>query len=107
MSLSSPPPSLHVGDRPQGFIVLCGSLEIMSRNIVSGSVRMCYAVVYSLFLGLGLAMGAEAYQKITTHAIIGSTDYTCSISHDADGAWYQRTPSSYWGTCARSSPGNC
>ncbi|KAJ7127890.1 hypothetical protein C8R44DRAFT_830322 [Mycena epipterygia] len=79
-----------------GFIVLCGSLEIMSRNIVSGSVRMCYAVVYSLFLGFGLAMGAEAYEKMTTHDIIGSTDYTCSISHDADGPWYQRTPSLYW-----------
>ncbi|KAJ7687847.1 hypothetical protein B0H17DRAFT_939050 [Mycena rosella] len=79
-----------------GFIVLCGSLEIMSRNIVSGSVRMCYAVVYSLFLGFGLAMGAEAFEKITGHTIVGSTDYTCSISHDAAGPWYQRTPSLYW-----------
>ncbi|KAJ6632256.1 hypothetical protein B0H10DRAFT_9933 [Mycena sp. CBHHK59/15] len=80
-----------------GFIVLCGSLEIMSRNIVSGSVRMCYAVVYSLFLGFGLAMGAGAYEKITGHTIVGSTDYTCSIGHPKDGAWYQRTPSLYWG----------
>ncbi|KAJ7745266.1 DUF1212-domain-containing protein [Mycena olivaceomarginata] len=80
-----------------GFIVLCGSLEIMSRNIVAGSVRMCYAVVYSLFLGFGLAIGAEAYEKITSKTIIGSTDYSCSISHDAHGPWYQRTPSLYWG----------
>ncbi|CAK5277842.1 unnamed protein product [Mycena citricolor] len=79
-----------------GFIVLCGSLEIMSRNIVSGSVRMCYAVVYSLFLGFGLAMGAEAYQQMTGHPIIGSTDYTCSQSHDPSGPWYQRTPSEFW-----------
>ncbi|KAJ6550865.1 hypothetical protein DFH09DRAFT_925648 [Mycena vulgaris] len=78
-----------------GFIVLCGSLEIMSRNIVAGSVRMCYAVVYSLFLGFGLAMGGEAYEKMTSHTIIGSTDYTCSTSHD-DSAWYRRTPSLYW-----------
>ncbi|KAJ7715205.1 DUF1212-domain-containing protein [Mycena metata] len=79
-----------------GFIVLCGALEIMSRNIVSGSVRMCYAVVYSLFLGFGLAIGAEAYEHITGHIIQGSTDYTCSASHHATGAWYQRTPSLYW-----------
>ncbi|KAJ6506708.1 hypothetical protein C8R45DRAFT_1050936 [Mycena sanguinolenta] len=79
-----------------GFIVLCGSLEIMSRNIVSGSVRMCYAVVYSLFLGFGLAIGAEAYEKITSRTVVGITDYACSISHDAHGAWYQRTPSLYW-----------
>lgn len=76
---------------------MCGSLEIMSRNIVAGSVRMCYAVVYSLFLGFGLAIGAEAYEKITSKTIIGSTDYSCSISHDAHGPWYQRTPSLYWG----------
>lgn len=68
----------------------------MSRNIVAGSVRMCYAVVYSLFLGFGLAMGARAYEKIIGKTIIGTTDYTCSESHNADGAWYQRTPSLYW-----------
>ncbi|KAJ7214244.1 hypothetical protein B0H12DRAFT_367563 [Mycena haematopus] len=79
-----------------GFIVLCGSLEIMSRNIVAGSVRMCYAVVYSLFLGFGLAIGAEAYERATGKTIVGSTDYACSISHDAKGAWYQRTPRLYW-----------
>lgn len=33
-----------------GFIVLSGGLEILSRNIVAGSVRLCYAVVYCLFL---------------------------------------------------------
>ncbi|KAF7297301.1 hypothetical protein MIND_00963300 [Mycena indigotica] len=79
-----------------GFIVLCGSLEILSRNIISGSVRLCYAVVYSLFLGFGLAIGAEAYHKITGHEIVGSTDYACRINHRADGPWWQRTPSLHW-----------
>ncbi|KAJ7101471.1 hypothetical protein B0H15DRAFT_816210 [Mycena belliarum] len=79
-----------------GFIVLGGALELLSRNIVSGSVRLCYAVVYSLFLGFGLAMGAEAFEKMTGHAIVGSTDYTCSVSHNPAGPWYQRTPSLYW-----------
>ncbi|KAJ7843969.1 hypothetical protein B0H13DRAFT_131525 [Mycena leptocephala] len=79
-----------------GFIVLCGSLEIMSRNIVSGSVRMCYAVVYSLFLGFGLAIGAEAYEKITSRTIVGSTDFACHASHHPEGPWWQRTPSLRW-----------
>ncbi|KAJ7628480.1 hypothetical protein FB45DRAFT_794332 [Roridomyces roridus] len=79
-----------------GFIVLCGALEIMSRNIVAGSVRMCYAVVYSLFLGFGLAIGAEAYVRMTSKDILGSTDYTCSISHNPQGGWWQRTPSIWW-----------
>ncbi|KAF7307719.1 hypothetical protein MKEN_01132000 [Mycena kentingensis (nom. inval.)] len=79
-----------------GFIVLCGSLEIMSRNIVSGSVRMCYSVVYSLFLGFGLAIGAEAFEKITSREIIGDTNYSCSINHKASGPWWQRTPTLHW-----------
>ena len=39
----------------QGYIVLSGSLELASRNITSGSVRIGYAVIYSLFLGFGLS----------------------------------------------------
>ncbi|KAK0494937.1 DUF1212-domain-containing protein [Armillaria luteobubalina] len=79
-----------------GFIVLCGSLELMSRNLVSGAVRMFYAVIYSLFLGFGLSIGAEAYEKITTHSVVGVTDYKCTLSHDPEGAWWQRTPSGWW-----------
>jgi uncharacterized membrane protein YjjP (DUF1212 family) len=80
-----------------GFIVLCGSLEISSRNIVSGAVRLCFALMYSLVLGFGLAIGAQIYQEATKTSIYGATDYTCSSSHDPNGPWYQRTPSEYWG----------
>lgn len=81
----------------QGFIVLCGSLELSSRNIVAGSVRLCYAVVYSLFLGFGLAIGAEAYERLTSRTIVGPEDYSCADSHHPDGPWWQRTPSLHWG----------
>ncbi|KAG6918000.1 hypothetical protein DXG01_017010 [Tephrocybe rancida] len=79
-----------------GFIVLNGALEIMSRNIVAGSVRLCYAVMYALFLGFGLAMGAEAFIHITGSDVVGSTDIACSISHYEGAPWYQRTPSKLW-----------
>ncbi|KAJ7040509.1 hypothetical protein C8F04DRAFT_1032289 [Mycena alexandri] len=69
-----------------GFMVLCGALEIMSRNIVMGTVRMCYAVVCSLFLGLGLAVGTEAYERITGR----STDYTSRESRDTEGRGIRR-----------------
>lgn len=82
-----------------GFTVLSGALEVMSRNIVSGTVRLCYAVVYSLFLGFGLAIGAEAYQRMTGMTIIGIEDYACAITHRPDGPWYQQTPSPWWGPC--------
>ncbi|KAL0948430.1 hypothetical protein HGRIS_011009 [Hohenbuehelia grisea] len=79
-----------------GFIVLSGALEIMSRNLVAGSVRLCYAVVYSLFLGFGLAVGAQAYEKFVGKDIVGPEDYSCSESHNPAGPWYQRTPSIFW-----------
>lgn len=80
-----------------GFIVLCGGLEILSRNIIAGSVRLCYAVVYCLFLGFGLAIGAEAYQTIVQTPIANLSDTTCALTHNAEGPWWQRTPSKFWG----------
>lgn len=44
-----------------GYIILCGSLELQSRNIVAGSVRMFYAIIYSLFLGFGITLGAALF----------------------------------------------
>ena len=69
----------------------------MSRNIISGSVRLCFAVVYSLFLGSGFVIGAELFELVTSRKVYGPEDYPCSLSHDPHGPWYQRTPSSAWG----------
>ncbi|KAI0247757.1 hypothetical protein BJV78DRAFT_1243036 [Lactifluus subvellereus] len=78
-----------------GFIVLCGSLELSSRNIVAGAVRLCYALVYSLFLGFGLAIGATVYERMTGFPIFGSEDYLCAKSH-SDAPWFRKTPSHFW-----------
>lgn len=40
---------------------MCGSLELASKNIVSGSVRMVYAIIYSLFLGFGITIGSDLF----------------------------------------------
>jgi Putative threonine/serine exporter len=77
--------------------VLIGSLELSSRNIVSGAVRLCFACVYALFLGFGLAIGLEVYQKLTGQSVYGANDYMCSESHPGDSPWYRRTPSTWWG----------
>ncbi|KAG2129605.1 hypothetical protein DEU56DRAFT_816968 [Suillus clintonianus] len=79
-----------------GFIVLNGSLEISSRSLIAGSVRLCYALMYSLFLGFGLAIGAELYQTMLGKALVGGTDFMCTASHDPEGGWWQRTPSLWW-----------
>ncbi|KAF2870018.1 hypothetical protein BDV95DRAFT_595591 [Massariosphaeria phaeospora] len=44
-----------------GFAVLSASLELQSKNIVAGSVRMVYAIIYSLFLGYGITIGTTLF----------------------------------------------
>ena len=44
-----------------GYLVLCGSLELQSKSMVAGSVRMVYAIIYSLFLGYGITIGTALY----------------------------------------------
>ena len=51
-----------------GDIVLCASLELQSRSIVAGSVRMVYAIIYSLFLGFGITIGTAIYGIIDDNA---------------------------------------
>ncbi|ODV93940.1 hypothetical protein PACTADRAFT_51686 [Pachysolen tannophilus NRRL Y-2460] len=58
-----------------GYIILCGSLELQSRNIVAGSVRMFYAIIYSLFLGFGITLGAALYGWLDESA---TSDTTCT-----------------------------
>jgi uncharacterized membrane protein YjjP (DUF1212 family) len=60
-----------------GYTVLCASLELQSRSIVAGSVRMVYAIIYSLFLGFGITIGTAVYGLLDSHA---STAYTCPAS---------------------------
>ncbi|PPQ67095.1 hypothetical protein CVT25_005696 [Psilocybe cyanescens] len=51
-----------------GFTVLISALELMSKNIFCGSVRIVYAIIYTLFLGFGLTIGSDFYLVIDRHA---------------------------------------
>ncbi|KAI2632243.1 DUF1212-domain-containing protein [Hypoxylon sp. NC1633] len=44
-----------------GWFVLCSALELQSRALVPGSIRMVYAIIYSLFLGFGITVGTALY----------------------------------------------
>ena len=57
-----------------GFIVLTASLELQSRSLVAGSVRMVYAIIYSLFLGYGITIGSTIYGIMDDNA---SSETTC------------------------------
>lgn len=47
---------------------VCSALELQSRAIVPGSIRIVYAIVYSLLLGFGITIGAALYGLIDTQA---------------------------------------
>ncbi|KAH9045562.1 hypothetical protein EDB85DRAFT_2168117 [Lactarius pseudohatsudake] len=44
-----------------GYLILSSSLELASKNILCGSVKMVYALIYTLFLGFGLQIGSDLY----------------------------------------------
>ncbi|KAJ9195101.1 hypothetical protein DTO021D3_6524 [Paecilomyces variotii] len=44
-----------------GFLVLSSSLELQSHQIIAGSIRMVYSIIYSLFLGYGITVGTTIY----------------------------------------------
>ncbi|GAA5829999.1 hypothetical protein JCM3766R1_006734 [Sporobolomyces carnicolor] len=80
-----------------GYIVLCGSLELANRSIISGSVRLVYSILYSLFLGFGLSIGSEIYARITTiDTIPGYNDYQCLSIRNANPPWYMATIPAWW-----------
>ncbi|KAI0045314.1 DUF1212-domain-containing protein [Auriscalpium vulgare] len=49
-----------------GYLILSSALELASKNILTGSVRMVYALIYTLFLGIGLQIGSDLYLLFDT-----------------------------------------
>jgi len=70
-----------------GYTILCGSLELQSHNIVAGSVRMVYAIIYALFLGFGITIGTAVYGLMDRNAV---TSVTCATPHYFD--WWTGNP---------------
>lgn len=79
-----------------GYIVLTGALELASRNVTAGSVRIAYSLMYSLFLGFGISLGGEIFQRILSRDIKDAEDYMCHNTHYPGAPWYMQTPSGYW-----------
>lgn len=44
-----------------GFLILTSSLDLASKNILCGSIKMVYALIYTLFLGFGLQFGSDLF----------------------------------------------
>lgn len=61
-----------------GFTITNSALELQSKNIVSGSVRMVYGIIYTLFLAFGITIGTTIY---------GAIDSTATSATECDTAW--------------------
>lgn len=48
-----------------GLLLTQAIMELSCRNIVSGAVRMFYALMYAFFLGFGLTIGAELWGYVS------------------------------------------
>ncbi|KAH7127209.1 hypothetical protein B0J11DRAFT_297644 [Dendryphion nanum] len=66
-----------------GFTVLSASLELQSKHIVAGSVRMVYAIIYSLFLGYGITIGTVLFGMMYDDATSNT-----SCKEPMDSRWY-------------------
>ncbi|KAI9320631.1 hypothetical protein BX666DRAFT_1216852 [Dichotomocladium elegans] len=47
-----------------GYMIVIAAIELVSRQLVSGVVRMVYAIIYSYLLGYGISMGSSLYSTI-------------------------------------------
>ncbi|KAG0147269.1 hypothetical protein CROQUDRAFT_43132, partial [Cronartium quercuum f. sp. fusiforme G11] len=72
-----------------GWLVCCAALELQSRSIVSGSVRLIWAVIYALFLGLGISIGAQFWALFSGQNVKLSVDGMCTSAHT--DVWYRKT----------------
>ncbi|KAJ7684037.1 hypothetical protein B0H17DRAFT_1160802 [Mycena rosella] len=72
-----------------GYLILSSSLELASKNIVCGSVKMVYALIYTLFLGFGLQIGSDFYLLLDAGARRHLADLASTLSSVAElsGTW--------------------
>lgn len=50
------------------YMIICGSLELASKQVMTGSVKMVYAIIWSLFLGFSITLGSDLYYLIDSGA---------------------------------------
>ncbi|KAI3140498.1 hypothetical protein CBS147326_2199 [Penicillium roqueforti] len=72
-----------------GFLVLCSSLELQSHQIIAGSIRMVYALLFSLFIGYGITVGTTIYGLMDNHAV---SDTSCPDKGAFKNPYVQRFP---------------
>ncbi|KAF9910357.1 hypothetical protein EC991_006856 [Linnemannia zychae] len=68
-----------------GLLLTQAIMELSCRNIVSGAVRMFYALMYAFFLGFGLTIGAELWGYVSGNTEPASPE---ACRHGINPWWY-------------------
>ncbi|WVQ74265.1 hypothetical protein IAR50_003862 [Cryptococcus sp. DSM 104548] len=86
-----------------GWHICLGALELGSKNIVAGGIRLVWAVVYTLFLSLGLGLGNQIWDAIgpaqPTYGNDSSSDAATSVTCYRNPDWLQwwyTEPNDWW-----------
>ncbi|ODN73284.1 hypothetical protein, variant [Cryptococcus amylolentus CBS 6039] len=86
-----------------GWHICLGALELGSRNIVAGAIRLVWAVVYTLFLSLGLGLGNQIWDAFgpaqPTYGDDSSSDDTTTVTCNRNPEWLQwwyTEPNDWW-----------
>ncbi|KAI5243999.1 DUF1212-domain-containing protein [Aureobasidium subglaciale] len=56
-----------------GFIITNSALELQSKNIISGAVRMVYGIIFVMFLAFGFTVGITLYGAMDENATSATT----------------------------------
>ncbi|KAI8142132.1 hypothetical protein BJV82DRAFT_517055 [Fennellomyces sp. T-0311] len=72
-----------------GYPMAVAVVELVSRQLVSGVVRMVYSIVYAFLLGYGIQMGSELYRTIDKDILEQETS-ECSRAADITTCDIQR-----------------
>ncbi|KAI1362803.1 hypothetical protein F5Y08DRAFT_311197 [Xylaria arbuscula] len=56
-----------------GWLVLSSALELHSKAMVPGAIRLVYSIIYSLFLVYGITVGTALYGAIDSNAVMETT----------------------------------
>ncbi|KAI9261989.1 hypothetical protein BY458DRAFT_515520 [Sporodiniella umbellata] len=76
-----------------GYPMAVAIIELVSRQLVSGVVRMVYAIIYSFLLGYGVSMGSALYLTMDPNASATQTENCKKIANastcmSTESPWY-------------------
>ncbi|KAI8991885.1 hypothetical protein BDF20DRAFT_812672 [Mycotypha africana] len=74
-----------------GYPMAIAIIELVSRQLVSGVVRMIYALIYSFLLGYGVSMGSELYLTIDKNSNTIQSD-VCKLVSNATTCIQNESP---------------